>query len=676
MRQILPFLMLMVTVPAMAQPDTISLEDVTITVTPFAERLSETTGSLSILQIDPSLAGSVPHLSDPLNSIPGVFLASGTETTNRLTIRGVGSRTPYSSNRIKAYFEEIPLTNGDGVSTVEDLDLTGISRIEVLKGPGSAMYGSGLGGVVKMKARYPVESGFSGDLLTGYGMFNTWRNALHTGWKKENTSVSFGYGRKTSDGFRQNDRFRRDHLYLHGRTGAGKNRVSFHLFGTDLNAGIPSSLNASDYTNDPTLAAANWLAVGGYEDYTRITGGMTWEHRFNDRWENSLSTFASWLDPYESRPFNILDDRSLTGGFREVVRFASRRWQARTGIELFRESYQWKIFETLSGEEGDLQLQNSEVRQYGNLFAHVRWNAADRMFIETGFNLNLLEYRVETIFNAEGTDQSGKYRYQPVFSPRLGLNYEVVSDQFLHLSAGHGFSAPSLEETLLPEGTINPDLRPETGWNLDAGFRGWLSSASIYYDLSVYSIFLKNMLVTKRVSEEIFSGINAGAARLSGLEAYGRYSCGKGMSDGRFSSTLHASFFLNSNRFTEFIDGDQDHSGNILPGIPMITGHLRLESVYMEKLGIMVEYSAAGRQLMNDANSEIYNGHMVGNVRFSYRIDVQPVILTLFASMQNIANTKYASMILINAPSFGGSAPRYYYPGMPRYISAGIKLTL
>lgn len=679
MRFILPFLFLPLlvpfTAPALAQSDTINLEDVTITVTPFEERLSETTGSLSILQVEPSEAGFITHFSDPLNTIPGVFMASGTETTNRLTIRGVGSRTPYSSNRIRAYFEEIPLTNGDGVSTVEDLDLTGIARIEVLKGPGSAIYGSGLGGVVKMQARYPAENGFSGSLLTGTGMFNTWRNALQAAYKNGGTSLSLGYGRKTSDGFRQNSTYRRDHMYIHGRTGSGKNRLSIHFLATDLRAGIPSSLNATDYFNDPALAAGNWRAVNGFEDYTRITGGTTWEHRFNDRWKNSVSAFSSWLDPYESRPFNILDDRSLTAGIREVLNFTREHWQLSTGVELFRESYDWKIFETLSGEKGDLQLHNSELRRYGNLFAHTRFNAAKKIFVEAGFNLNLLKYRVETLFHTDGSDQSGEYSYDPVFSPRVGINYEVASGQFIHLSAGHGFSAPSLEETLLPEGTINPDLKPETGWNIDAGMRGWLSAERMYYDVSVYSIFLRNMLVTRRVSEEIFSGINAGAARLSGLEAYGRFTFGQYLSEGRFDNKVHTSLFINNNRFTEFNDDGQDRSGNVLPGIPRVTAHLRLESMYREKLGVMVEYSASGRQFMNDANNEEYSGHLVGNMRVSYRFKFKPFDLSLFFSMRNISDRKYASMILINAPSFGGSEPRYFYPGMPRYISAGLRMT-
>ena len=47
---------------------------------------------------------------EALNQVPGVLMHHGTLSTNRLTIRGIGSRTPYATNKIKAYLGEIPLT--------------------------------------------------------------------------------------------------------------------------------------------------------------------------------------------------------------------------------------------------------------------------------------------------------------------------------------------------------------------------------------------------------------------------------------------------------------------------------------------------------------------------------------------------------------------------------------
>src|SRR5690606_34259760 len=90
---------------------------------------------------------------EALNQVPGVLMHSATLSTNRLTIRGIGTRTPYASNKIKAYYGEIPLTGGDGETTLEDLENPGIQRIEIIKGPSSSLYGAGLGGTILFHPR-------------------------------------------------------------------------------------------------------------------------------------------------------------------------------------------------------------------------------------------------------------------------------------------------------------------------------------------------------------------------------------------------------------------------------------------------------------------------------------------------------------------------------------------
>jgi hypothetical protein len=53
---------------------------------------------------------------------------------------------------------------------------------------------------------------------------------------------------------------------------------------------------------------------------------------------------------------------------------------------------------------------------------------------------------------------------------------------------------------------------------MDLGVRGWLLNKHWYYDITTYSIFVRNMLLTKRISEDIFTGINAGSTRIMGIE--------------------------------------------------------------------------------------------------------------------------------------------------------------
>lgn len=671
MKQLLLLLLsLPLTANSYAQDDTIHLDDVTISVSPFEQRLSKSTGSLSVIRTDLPDAGQTINLAGQLNSAPGVFMATGTHTTNRLTIRGVGSRTPYSSNRIRAYLEEIPLTNGDGISTVEDLDMLGLSRMEILKGPSSAMYGSGLGGVIRFSSAYPEEPGLSTRITGGFGSFNTWKLSAGVDYKKRRSAVSGGLARATSDGFRENNRYERNQLFLHGRIAGVNHTFSWHLVGTDLFARIPSSLNEQDFMDNPEKAADNWMSIRGYESYRKITGGGSWTWQLNERWQHKMVLFGAWQDPFELRPFNTLDDRSAMGGLRDLILFGGRNVDFQAGFELFLESYNWKILETVSGAPGDVLVHNSETRRYGNLFSHLHWTSLPDLSVEAGINFNLLNYRIETVYHPENEDQSGSYSYQPVISPRIGVNYQWWDDQYLHGSAGHGFSAPSLEETLLPEGLVNPDLKPEEGWNIDLGFRGWAAGDRWYYDLTAYTIFIQNMLVTKRITEEIFTGINAGSARLSGLEVFNRLRLGPGKGNEGWTNHIEASLFLNSNRFTKFEDDGNDYSGNVLPGIPKSMIHLKFTSGYNDMIQLVAEALHTGEQFMNDANTDFYGGHTLFDGRLTIRAAKRGLLqgFRISAGVRNILDTHHASMILVNAPSFGGAPPRYYYPGQPRNI--------
>ncbi len=666
---------LMVHLHGQGLSDTIVLDDVTVSVLPFGESSLKATGGLFAVKPDDMDLKFALTSTDLINMAPGIYMASGSYNTNRLVIRGVGSRTPYNSNRIRAYLDDIPLTSGDGVSTLEDLDLSGIGQLEILKGPSSALYGSGLGGIVRLNSPYPRKDGFSAAMTSEFGSFNTLRAGLNAMYKNQRFVATGGITTSLSEGYRENSNYSRTNLFLNCRYFGNRNTISFTLSLVDLFARIPSSLNKTDFESQPWKAAPNWLEVRGFEEYSKLLGGVKIESALRNGVTNHLVLFTSYTDPYESRPFNILDDRSANLGFREYLQFERKRWSFRAGLEYFHEWYRWKIYETENGSRGLLQSDQNETRKYANAFALVQWRPTGRLLIDGGINLHLLHYELQTNFQADSTDQSGSYSYPLVVSPRIGISFNHHTDHYLYASAGHGFSAPSLEETLLPEGIINTELKPETGWNLELGHRGLLAGGRIRYEAALYTIFLNNLLVTERITEEIFTGANAGKARNTGLELWVTgtlYPAGK---ETRFNAGATLGYYLSDNRFTDFQDDGIDYGGKKLPGIPF----QKLNSAIFfsrDRFTLKLHHQFTGGQWMNDANADRYGSYQILHLQAAWdlKLGPGPFSMEFNGGVRNVTNAQYASMILVNAPSFGGNAPRYYYPGLPRQFHLGITL--
>lgn len=652
-------------------PNPHQLSEVVVSSSTSAEKLKRIAGNYSILGNNELQRSSAITVAGYLNLVPGVFMQQGALNTNRMTIRGVGSRTPYNTNRIKAYFDEIPLTGGDGSTTMEDIDIGGISRIEILKGPSSALYGAGLGGVVKI---YP-SSGDHNSLSfnSEAGSFGTFKNMITSSLKMNHYNVTAVASKVYSDGYRENSRYKRNSAFIFGSGYGKKSNLKATLSLIDVNSRIPSSLDEKTFEQSPQSAASNWLKIKGYEDYVRLLGGLTYSTLFSKQLLNQATVFAGSLDHYQSRPFNILWENFIDYGLRDKLTLSYDKHTFVAGFEWFNEDYKWKIYQTNSGIKGPLTANNKENRNYTNVFFLWAFNLQNKWVAEAGINVNTLGYAITDLF-ADNSNNSGHDRFKPIISPRIGLNYQATKSINLYTSVGHGFSAPSLQETLLPAGQPNPDIKPEQGYNIDVGTRLSLLDNRLYIELCQYWMFLRDLLVTKRITEEIFTGENAGTTNHRGIEVTAKYSFFKESVNN--SADVSITYTNSSNRFKSFADTSGDYSGKHLPGIPSEAFNLNFSTKIQRYFYFFADIQRIGGQYMTDDNSRKYGGYKLVGVKIAYETQtLKKYGFTVYTGVQNLFNEQYASMILVNALPTGNVPPRFYYPGNPRSFYAGLKIS-
>ena len=598
-------------------------------------------------------------------------MQSATINTNRLTIRGIGTRSPYGTNKIRAYYGDIPLTNGVGETTLEDLDLEQISNIEIVKGPSSGFYGSGLGGVLLFNPVKPGTNQFAQQVSVGSYQTIKYTGKLAIAGK--NSGHSLVYSDIHSDGYRENNKTNRQNLTWTSAISKNKTKIDLLVAYINMFAYIPSSIDLKTFQETPEKAAPSWAAARGYEDNQKFFGGISVQQSLNNNWQAKIGTFGQYQTNHELRPFNILQEKNYYYGFRSVLekKYITEKSTSRfiIGNEFFNENYQWQTLQNNKREPGNLLSDNQEFRWYNNVFVLTDLNFQEKFTLSASLNLNQTQYQYEDQFLSNG-DQSGTQHFNPILSPRLAFNWLYSEKIRFYSVISHGFSPPTLEETLMPGGQRNTSIQPETGWNFEIGSKGYLGQ-SLFYEITAYYMKVKNLLVAQRTGDDEYMGINAGSTNHPGLEFRLDYRL---IEQPKWATFFRMNTNLTHYRFAEFVNNNQDYSGNKLTGSPASTSNLMLDTKHVVGIFLNLHYQTVGSMPMRDDNSIFSEAYSLGNVMAGYEKTFKKLSVSLSSGVQNVFDTHYASMILINATAAGTQAPRYYYPGLPRNYKTMISL--
>lgn len=614
-----------------------------------------------------------------LNEISGLYVLSGALNTNRISIRGVGARTPFSTDKLRMYFNGIPITNGTGVSAIEAYDFENMGRIEVVKGPKGTSLGANLGGVILLNTKPPkVGNTFLSNMFT-IGSFNMVKDNLSFRHSEKGFNLNLSYNHLQTDGFRQNNSFERDGFLLTSSVKLyPKGKLDFLVNYIDYTASIPSSINQTDFNEDPRRAAANWLAARGFETNKYTLTGLSHSHFFNDDLKITSSIFYTYLDHYEPRPFNILDEFTNGYGFRSLLEGTIFKGDFTVGAELYKDEYNWKtFFNQFRDNDGNGSLQgaqlsdNKEFRSQLNLFGTYAYQVTPKLTAQIGLALNQTNFDFRDLFNDGDENTSAKRDFEAILLPSIGLEYQIKKGS-LYANIGRGFSNPGLEETLTPDGVINSDIEQEKGINYELGGRFFLFTNQLSINAAVYQMNISDLLVAERIDEDQFIGRNAGKTRHQGIELDLRY---RKKIKGNWLLIPRLSYSYSNHSFVDFIDGEDDFSGNDLAGVPRHRINSGIALRKGKEFVFNLTHQFVDDILLNDANTLSSDSFNVFNLSTRYNTSISNNLkLGINFGLNNLFNTNYAQSVLINATGFGGAEPRYFYPGNGRNYFAGLRL--
>ena len=507
-------------------------ESVVVTASPVETPLSRVADSVTVLTSADLRARQIDTVADALRLVPGLAVAQSGTWGQITSVFPRGG----DSNYTLVLIDGMPANEFGGGFDFSQLPVSDIARIEVVRGPQSALFGSGaIGGVIQIITRHggPPRAAVSAE---GGGLGTTRYTAdtsgSHGAWTwgaSAERMASQGYTGLAADGERvSNDN--------------GEERAASGSLGWGRAGGTQIRANADVSWSDigfPGPYGSN--PVGAFAGVDRISRGITNDRqvgvRIDQPWahQRAHSTLqASYTDSTEQ--FVSPYGPSNTGSRRLQLRTQTdvalgARGGLSAGVDVDRER---AVNTYITGATGEL-LPIS--RWLVGTFAEARYNVGDRLFLTAGL-------RVDDI-------RQGAIQASPdPFSPRpplpestvLSPNPKVSVAYFfrpggtgrstwtrLHATAGTGIRPPDAVELAF---TDNPHLKPERSRSADIGIEQGFARGRVVLDATAFLNRYNDLIVAVGRSLLDFSQFatdNISNAQARGLEISGAVRVGGGL---------------------------------------------------------------------------------------------------------------------------------------------------
>lgn len=637
------------------------------------EPLASTPAAVTTLDADAIQLGRPQlGLDESLGRVPGLLASNRYNLAQglRLSIRGFGARSGFGVRGLRVLADGIPLTLPDGQVQTDSIDLASAGRIEVLRGPASALYGAAAGGVLLVATEEPPDEPFA-EARVAFGADGLARGQAKTGGRRGGFDWLASGSHLRLAGHREHAcaetgllnarlRYRPDE----------RSEVALLVSALDSpRAQDPGGLTREETERNPAQASAANRRFDAGEELDEQRLGLVVRREIRD--EQTLTARAHLVrrDLDNRLPFRdggAVDLSRLVagGGFQYLARgsLLGHEHALAVGLDVDAQRDDRLRFDNEEGRRGALRLdQDEDVTAWGvyakgdlDLFADVAATAALRF--------DQVRFRVRDHFAPDG-DQGGRLRFDQA-SPMAGLVWTPAADFAVYGLVSTSFETPTTTELASPTGGgFDSSLEPQTAIDYEIGARGTLFGRA-RFDLAVFHIDVRDELVPYELpgqpGRRFFR--NAGRSRRDGVEAALEVDLREGL-------VATFAYTYSDFRFVRYATPAGSFDGNPLPGVPEHQGFASL--AYEHPSGLYAEWSVLAVDSMpaDDAERARSRFQLVSDLRIGARIELGRFELGPFVGVTNLLDDDYDANVRINAA--GG---RYFEPGPGVGVYGGLGL--
>lgn len=645
----------------------------------------------AVVQLDAEAIGlkKPTFIGEVLNTVPGVHMTNlGNEQ------HSMSMRQPLTTAAVYLYLEDGLPIRPLGLfnhNALYEINLTGVDRIEVVRGPAGSLYGSNsVGGTVNFLTRAPSRATVAELSVQRSDQGYRRADVMVSGSEAGLGAILSAYAARRSGGWQAHNDAEKEAFTVRAdwdlsATGRLIGTGSWHHLRTDM----PGTLFADDYRVRPHFSYQSFT----FREVDAARLSLAWEQEWAARQHSTVTLFARDNSTEQLPSYLIFNNpsnpaaasgRHNDNDFRSIGFDARQLWDfewldtrlvagvtAEQTDNQFREDNLAIVREALTGAYlGFTRLDNR--RDYrvdlGNRAAYLHMEASPvpttRLVAGVRHDHVAYDYhnrRPPSVATGAPSERRDFER----FTPKLAATWFPHPDHTLFINWTQGFTPP--EVNTLYGRLVAPNLAASVFTNTEAGWRSTLLYGHLDAELVLYQLDGDDEVINYSVAPGNSEPRNAGKTRHRGVEI------GVAMKLGP-TVVLDIAAAWSEHRYRDYrVSATLDYSGNDIPAAPTWIGdvELRWQPSALPGLTTAVGWSHLGDYWLNDANTIRYDGHDLLSLRLDYRIHDW----TFWVKGENITDERFAEIAASTYSGLGSWQPERqdtYTPGAPRTWTLGL----
>lgn len=453
----------------------VDLGKITVTAAGVGRESLEVPSSVSIISEKEIKDSNAKNISGLLKDLAGIYMydSSGVGTAGRVNMRGFWGGM---STHQLVLLDGIPQNKNENKLVDWDLiSLDNIERIEVVRGPNSALYGdNAMSGVINIITKGPSttpETKISGS----YGDYDTENYKISTSGLFKRVGYYFNAGRKSTDGFRRHSDYENIHLngkldflidemqnlrlsldYYEKERGANIWAITEAQLEQDRRQARPGTENDKGEAKKSNLGITYHRGIG---NICQTDGTFYYRHEDEEYFHTSGSTGSSTVEQLKDE-----DACGLLANLNINPEIFGIRHSFTSGVDLEKNDFDYEEFASPYQVRGRIRKDYYIKRYKIGPYIQNEIKIFEPLKLIAGARYD----RIKFDFTDQRNENNSKDKKMSKISPKCGIVYNYKEDSNLYANYAKAFRTPTIGQ-MFTYTNSNIDLEPEEAKSYEAG---------------------------------------------------------------------------------------------------------------------------------------------------------------------------------------------------------------